>query len=75
MRAALRKGLVLASFTEQNVRIAFLRQVQVNHRWRDICQIITAIEGQLNFVFTLKFLKFFTSVDSTQRAVATFTDS
>ena len=59
-KTALRRGLVLAGFTELDVRVTFLRQVQVNHGRGDISQVIAAIQRQLNF---------------TQRAVATLTDS
>ena len=52
------RGLVLAGFTELNVRITFLRQVQVDHRWRDIGQVIAAIQRQLNFILTLEFFEF-----------------
>lgn len=38
-------------------------------------QIIAAVQRQLNFVFTLELFEFLHVFPSTQRAVATFTDS
>ena len=73
--AALRQGLVLARFAEHHVRVTLLRQVQVDHCRGDVGQVIAAIQRQLNFIFRLNSSNFFTSVDSTQRAVATLTDS
>ena len=49
---------MFARFAELNVWITFLRQVQVDHRWRDIGQVVAAIKRQLNFVLTLKFFEF-----------------
>lgn len=67
--------LVLARFAEHHVRVTLLRQVQVDHCRGDVGQVIAAIQRQLNFIFRLNSSNFFTSVDSTQRAVATLTDS
>ena len=46
---------MLARFAELNIRITFLRQVQVYHGWGDIGQVIATVQRQLNFVLTFKF--------------------
>ncbi|VDY44587.1 Uncharacterised protein [Salmonella enterica subsp. arizonae] len=56
--AAPGKGSVFARFTELNIRITFLGQVQVNHRWGNIGEVVAAIQRQLRFILTLKFFEF-----------------
>ncbi len=65
---------MLAGLVELNVRITFLCQAQVDHAGSDVSEVIAAIKRQLAFV-TLELFQSLRVCTSTQRAVATLTDS
>lgn len=48
---------VLASLAELDVRVTFLSQAQVDHGRRDIGEVVTAIEGQVDLVLALELLE------------------